>query len=554
VRCVQDRCVLIRGIRSRAGYPWTKCFTRTASRFRAMPLPSMIHPLIRNNPDQIAAAIVNPQDSTPVRMPIQTGTERTAVLPFQATGTLTFDATAAGKARALLFRHTLSPLWLSGTFTNAATRYYSEPAEFTQSDTVLWQDLPLVGQVYWDTPGATTFPTWWSGSITNTSPVQNVPIGHDSTLGKDFFWVPGGYAYIYIDNVGTASGTMYADLNMWTAPGAEEIVGINVWSIGTVLFRVVAPGWYRWVNLRVDSVSNAGVVTFPTAVCGFSTAGTLPATGGGQVHGLWPFNPPPDFGSVTSYPWASTRCNAAAVLMTNVSQVVEKQGTVLAARLTGADMPFNPATATLSTRIPNEKYFGAFEHGVYGYSSPSPESQQYRMDYRSSSGGNPLRYSNPLVHLEDNCYYSSFLFMDSSSSPFPMIAVTVDWHLEFRCTSPLFLTAISSTSLEAVHQAHLAVGSLHPFSENPDHKKLRGAVISIAHSLARTALGSAYGPVKTVAKAAFDTMRQNIPGSDVPLEGKNARKGGGGKAQKKGKKENKKPNNGTGKPKSKKKQ
>lgn len=490
-----------------------------------MPLPAATLArvkMVRNSTDQLASSMVVPQEVAPVRVPIQTGTERTSLLPLQATGTLTFTSANAGLAQALLFRHPLVPLWITGVFTRAQTQYLAEEKyQFSNTTSVITDNIKLSGEVFWNNPGVTTFPSWFAPTFNASGATQNIPIGRDTYTGFEYFWVPGNgncYCQLRVTNLGSSSGNISCNLMYWNGAGDELFIAQQATSISggvaQITYAAPFPGWYRWSDVGADSVSNAGVAIQIYISVGFGTDTNWPSAGGTAV-GLWPFNPPPDFGTTSNYPWLSTKTNSSAALFTNVSQVFEKQGTVLAARLIAGDNPWAASQALLSTRTPQEKYFGAFETGLYTWSSPSPESQRYFQCYRSGSfngGAAGATLFNPLIDLNDTGYYNCITFTDSSTSPYPIIAVTVDWHIEFRSTSPLFPGMVSSTSLEAVHQAHLLVGSLNPFTENPDHNRLHSAIIALVRSMDHPAT------IKKIANVSHK-MQQMVPGSKVPANG-----------------------------------
>lgn len=486
-----------------------------------------------------------------MRLPVQTGTERTAVLPFQSTGTVVFNVNNTGTVSALLFRHSVSPLWITGVFTSVCTVYNTDAQLIIADNSFNWETIRLVGQINWaGVGGSSSFPSWLATTaFAANSAVPNIPVATDSLLEVDYFWALSGFACMQIQFPGGVTGNVAAELYQWVSPGEEVPSGSGGGYVATIsvvggitqaVFTIpCAQGWWRWGNIRSDGLSGGTSLSQAIVRIGWSTqgGGLYPNPTSGTCVGLWPFNPPPDFGTVSSYPWASTRCNSAAALFTNISQVLEKQGTVLGARLTAIDSPFNPQPATLATRTPIEKYFGAFETGVYTWSSPSPESQVYRPGYRTgyfSQTGNVVSFV-PWVQLADTCYYNSIIFTDTSSTPYPMIAVTVDWHIEFRSTSPLFPPMVSATPLETVHQAHLAVGTMNPFTENPKHKGLKGAAQAIARDMARAVLGSSYRPVMYIAKRAINHLSQSVPGSKVPSNGSG---GGGGRGKGKGKGKN----------------
>lgn len=493
-----------------------------------MPLPVSVGNRLafaRDAPDKIAASIVMPQDTAPVRLPVQTGTERTALLPFQSTGTITFDANFNGVCHALLFRHAICPLWISGTFSAVNTNYGHNTLLDISDDSFFQERLELTGYTVWDSTVVPGYPSWFAPPSPSS---PNIPVATDELLGVDYFWCPGGYAWLRVTVPGntTVLGSVYANLYRWEFPGEEQSNSAQGYTVGfgAPAFAPVVPGWYRWGNLRSEGITNANGSSALAFNCGWTTDHVNFPASTGVVNGIWPFNPPPDFANVSSYPWVATRTNSAAALLSNISQVFEKQGTVLGARITASDQPFNPAPSLLSTRTPMEKYFGAFETGVYTWSSPSPESQVYRPQYRQgfNSTNNGFTY-NPWILLSDAVYYNAVMFTDTSSNPYPMIAATVDWHIEFRSTSPLFPPAISTTALEVVHQAYLAVAAINPFSENPEHKQLKKMAVAAANKLAHHYMGPAAAPMMHVAKTAANRMMQRVPGSQTPSNGTGGR-------------------------------
>lgn len=509
--------------------------------FVNMPLPSSVHTRMSafaNTANDIARSIVLPQDTPPVRIPVQTGMERTSLLPFQATGTLPFSTTITPNAYSLLCRHTISPLWISGSFASTASYISEQNAEdldfTTLGASVSVPDSQLDGVAYWSS--SPTLPSWMQ---TATSSVPNIPIGYDALTSKNYIWYPGSTAAtagpimkVYLPSLTTGAYELSGCIKRWVAPGTEVVVssfGPASYSLETltVNFNTTLSGWYRFAELQFTVRTTQALTTPLWITTGWSTNGAGPPTSG-TAAGLYPFNPPPDFGTTSNYPWVSSKCNSSAALATNISQVTEKQGTVLAARLMASDNPWTPNPSLLATRTPSEKYFGAFETGLYQFSSPGPESQTYQIAYRTLQGGNnfpsgptipTVAVYSPLYRLDDTGYYNVAIFTDNSTSPYPSIAFTVDWVVEFRSSSPLFPPAVSSTTLEAVHQAHLAVGMLNPFTENPKHALLRGIVSHAVDGIMRGVLGPAYGPARALVTSGISNLAQMVPGSQIVSNG-----------------------------------
>jgi hypothetical protein len=473
----------------------------------------------------IAKSIVLTKESPPLRLPVQTGTERTAVLALENTGTFSFDSTvvaSGGNAYALLIRHPLVPLWMSGTFTGTFVQYQTlfatatEGASGSQSATVV--NIPLDDSAYFVNTG--TLPSWLGNNVVN-NPRYTIPIGVDKILGVDYMYVPpGALAVVQVTfGASTACGGQINIYN-WTGPGSEELVGTVTNSGNTnqlnYTFSVVG-GWYRWGNgeFYSSTTTSLSVAFYP----GWITGGT-PAAPSGTLNFLWPFNIPSEFIADTPYPWADTRVNSASALFTNVTEVLGKSGTVLAARLIAEDGYWVPAPIVVSSRAPTEKYFGALEHGVYSFTSPSPESQVYQRAWRQATTSS---YNNPVVYLDSLGYGNQFIFTDNNNSPYGQLAVTVNWHIEFRTSSILFPNAVSVTPLEELHRAHVAVGMLPNFMQNEQHmdylKMLGSAIRSVGGSLVRHGSGPNLSrSLKTVGGLLASNLKQNIPGTATPID------------------------------------
>jgi hypothetical protein len=186
-------------------------------------------------------------------------------------------------------------------------------------------------------------------------------------------------------------------------------------------------------------------------------------------------------------PFQSTRLNSSALLLTNVTKVLNKEGTVQSSRLLfnpHAGRTFHHADVIgVSTSNPDTRYFGALEKGAYTFTAPDQESLKFVTPYRSvfvndtgTSDGNiiPLTFvptrpvERPLLDLEAK-YYNCIICSDLDSSDDTQLAMTLDTHWEFRTISTLYTLDYSRMPMEVYHAAMLAVVKAGFFYENNNH-------------------------------------------------------------------------------------
>lgn len=435
-----------------------------------MPVPlSHNASLVFTNLGTLTRTAALPQENTPTRLPTASSTERTAVTAFQDTNTIAFDIYAEGGLAALLFRDVTCPLFVQATVGNTSLQYTSQNLQNVQLPGTA--DTPLTSDLQLDTPTL-----YQAGTCSLTSyPGSASPMANDPALGANYFWFPGGGALLTatIQSAYTFSaGVVQVRFARWLSPGNETsmpefsftIPLSGMVSTGSSVY-VYNSGWYRPISWNTLGAPNTTYLV--QATFGWTTAGA-PNAPTGTISGLLPFALPSEW--ATSYlPFQNTRCTAAAALFTNITQVLAKQGTALAARLEPGDDYFNFAknNATIATRIPNEKYFGALENGIYSFTSPALESLSF---LNHTLNGSAAASVVPLIHLANLGPANAFLLQDAGISPYGQLAVTVDWHLEFRTNSCLFQTATCITPLEVQHQAEIALGTVPNFYENHTHK------------------------------------------------------------------------------------
>lgn len=189
-------------------------------------------------------------------------------------------------------------------------------------------------------------------------------------------------------------------------------------------------------------------------------------------------------------PFQSTRLNATALLLTNVTKVLNKEGTVQSSRLL-----FNPYAGrtfhhadvvSVSTSNPDTRYFGALEKGAYTFTAPDQESLKFVTPYRSVSvndtgtaDGNTIPLTlipaiaveRPVLDLSAK-YYNCIICSDLDSSDDTQLAMTLDTHWEFRTISTLYALDYSRMPMEVYHAAMLTVVKAGFFYENNSHTRI----------------------------------------------------------------------------------
>jgi hypothetical protein len=432
-----------------------------------MPLPlSNRSSLVFTSLGTLTRTAALPQENVAARLPTASSTERTAVCAFQDTNTLSFDAVSGSVLTALLIRDPVVPLWVQATLVAGSIGYTS--AALQAIIPPLLADAPLAVALQIDTPLS------FAGSSPLSSyPGGLTPIAVDSTNGYNYFWYPGGSGFLFLQVTSPSipGGFLVATLNRWVSPGSESPTQVSISlalssTAATALSSsLVGSGWYRLAELRTGGAPTSLVLCALTV--GWTT-GSSSFTPTGSISGLVPFALPVEW--KTSYlPFQNTRPTASSALFTNITQVLAKQGTALAARLEPTDDYFNTAVfpSVVVTRMPSEKYFGALENGLYSFTSPALESLDF-LNHTIQSTAFAAGVT-PYLHLDHLGPVNAFVFTDPGTSPYGSLAVTTDWHAEFRTNSSLFQTAVCLTPLEVQHQADIALGTIPNFYENAMH-------------------------------------------------------------------------------------
>lgn len=302
--------------------------------------------------------------------------------------------------------------------------------------------------------------------------------------GDRFGWyVPQGYsAYIQLALANNVVGTAQAEVS-WVPLSDDSdtdvfTTSLSVSSSGTAFnFGGVGGGFMFLDGLRCLTVASATSLVGIQA--GFSTTSS--------VLSRFPLFTPTEF-STAPLVYRATRVTACAALFSNVSQVLNKEGTVDAARLNSKTGALLSGTGSrISTTHPKDRYFGPLEHGLYTYTMPDAESEQFVdhvWDVDNTANGNVPNFvittPKPVFVLDNIGYKNSIMFSDLDPSSTTTLAVTLAIHLEFRSSSMLFPVGFSTVPLEEYHKVQMALAQLGCFFENPVHWAMIGSAVRAA--------------------------------------------------------------------------
>lgn len=450
----------------------------------------------------LARQIALPHEYAPQRFPSFPALERTAAMGFSSVGTWSVPAT--GTVKAMLCRQAAWPLWLDQSLTSASDFAFQVSFSMQERNSGSFPVAIVDTNVRdWANTSRSASSTFVGlGGTGSTTPLLPYPIvGLDAASGlMPYVYVPPGGVLSFTASCAAAT-VLDVIVNVvyerWVSPGEADTIAptlsftITGGNRGAFTAVTATGGWYRVTSVGSTS---AGSV-FPDLVSLTSSMGvqnyTVSTTTRGTVTvadftgtAFLPFQAPAEFVN-SSIPWSSTRITAAAALFTNVTQVLSKGGTALCGRIAPATVnPWEVAAANINTLHPAEKAFLALETGAYTYVPPSTDLtffSDFVLSVPKASGGDL-----PLYRL-DNDSMINYLFL-TSAGVVETMAVTLDWHIEFRTSSALFNVGMSALTLETLHQAQLGLSRIGWFFPNETHKSMIARVAQHLMSYARTIL------------------------------------------------------------------
>jgi hypothetical protein len=477
---------------------------------KVSPLPAG-HPVKQLS--ALSRQIALPHEYSPERFPSFPALERTAVMAFSQPTSWVVPGSAVKKV--MLTRQAAWPMWADQTLNRQAySATWGGDAAATADTTVPINGTVLAWSSGDTTPGSVQ-PGFSASSVMNT--VYPL-LGVDSRVGgMPFIFVPANFtAAVCVStppNGFAAISAVTLNADLWLSPGETTTITMpdvlttavaNFGASGTI--AASSDGyWLRprsltckgqpfnanttAVQVTISVFAGTAVYTPSNANCGnYAVAGANKVT-------FVPLIGPSEFANST-LPWSAARTTAVGVLMSNVTQVLNKGGTILAGRVSPAvQNPWNVTSSYINALHPAEKAFLPFETGFYSYCPPSTDLVNF-WDYTLTQGapGAITAPGNcPLYRLDNDSMVNVAFFTAASNDE--TLAVTVDWHIEFRTSSALFQIGLSTVTLETLHQAQIALTTVGFFFENFDHKAILNAVTGAVRKYGPAAL---YGAVKMV--------------------------------------------------------
>lgn len=421
-----------------------------------------------------------PGDYPPVRLPTYPAIERTSVLPFNATLTTTVPSNGL---RGMLIKSSTMPLW-----TDAVA-----PAPI--SWTLGWNSAvpvgtpPAVSNIYPLSPEARFF----ASGVLNDNAIglkvvgASVPPGGYPIVGE-----LNSFPYVYFPR--GASVTVVAFGSAVPASGASmeveyvdlggvvttATIALNAPNVGTAgykgylkTFPLTFSAFMRPLSISYNDswyCSNVSVTVANAVPAVTNDAGNLSLnyTGQAVVPLLIPAVKPPAL-DISAIPFSNTRVTALSALFTNVTKVLNKEGTVMAGRFNPTTMDVLDVTMSdYSQLAPCEKYFFGLEKGFYTYMPLQTDVAEFADDVWDLPSVTSASTRTPWLHLGRTALISTFRFDDPDGGT--SLAVNLDWHVEYRNSSVLWPVAVSALSLEEAHRAQLVCLEAGFFFDNVDHK------------------------------------------------------------------------------------
>jgi len=479
----------------------------------------------------LAKQIALPHEHQPMRFPSFPALERTAVLGFSVPTTLTLPASTAVKVA--LMRQAAYPLWAEQSATDCIS-WYSYTMDYEVIGTTTSSGIIPVGPI-WNAGVGNIGSTPGTAGVAGFGSFPGSPyplLGMDAATGsRPWIFVPDG---CFIKFVCGASGATYANSTtvavtweVWSSPGETynaysmtAVIAATQCTAGGYGAAVASSMYNRWVRPASISMAAGAAQAFPayttltvlvstsdwTFAGSGSNAGLCTLNGTGTQRPLMPITFPVEFAN-SVLPWYAARTTASAFLGTNVSQILVKGGTILGGRVSPNVMtPWMVTSGYVNSLHPAEKAFLPLETGVYTYCPPSTDMAHF-YDYtvpRVSTGVMP---NYPVYRLDNDSLYNVLYITAASTTE--SLAITADWHIEFRTSSALFDVGLCTMSLESLHTAQLALAAAGFFFENPTHGKILGKVVDAAKR---------FGPslVSMVSPMAGSLMKQALLLSKSP--------------------------------------
>lgn len=446
----------------------------------------------RSNPLQqmvgLARAMALPHEYESQRFPSFPALERTAVLGFNTPGALAVGAST----RIMLTRQASYPLWVDRV-SPQVNGYYVDfqtpnPFRLAASSNIVFNS-PIS---FWGT--VSRLALGLLPSFQGMLPGFDYPlVAYDSLIdGQEWFYIPASWTgtFILTAQAGALPATdpgLICEVWSWTSPGQSHVAAIFglIWTAGAQsLAGTFTPAFNGWYRLQRMSSTNQSYVetnaSFSMSFAVYNTSvvvtaepnRTIVLPSGSPISGFLPLSSPPEFVN-SVLPYTTTRTTACAALFTNVTKVMNKEGTVTAGRLNPSVLnPFRFLKTDIVGLHPAEKQLLSLETGFYTYCPPSTDLASF-WDYTLNTGAGAA--ASPVYRLDNSALVNCAVFEDPDGGT--SLAVNLDVHIEFRSSSALWPIGLSTLTLESFHQAQLSLVAVGFFFPNETHMSLKSRVM-----------------------------------------------------------------------------
>lgn len=366
------------------------------------------------------------------------------MVTLQRDTTLSVSATDGGKVLIALLPAPVYPVWSTVTQTIAVTNALPPSVTFTGR-----LDENVLGSAQYLVAEKDTYV--YRPSTITTNVLGGMPIV-GTAAGKQFIYAPGTLTgQLLITGTvadATTSTIIVYQVEYFNSTGQVEpgiLQFVYPWVVGQVQStqsEAVTPA-HKW--LRVISghiIQFGGIPDGATAPATLTSAfnSTYVATGAWLPY---PMEAPLAFSdSVEPYRWA--RVNASALLASNATAVLNKEGTVLAGRLaTTTVLPWSATEANIHAIPPQLRYFRPLEGGFRTYTLPPTQNGSF-IDTYGAWGTTTV----PVYPLELNCMFTLLALSDPSTATPTTLAISYHQHREFVPTTQLFPVSVSRISID----------------------------------------------------------------------------------------------------------
>lgn len=507
----------------------------------------------------MARAIALPGKNRPMRFPSYPALERTATMGFNATTTISVgNSSTLGKpTKGVLMRQATYPFWWETRYSGASMYGVTWRAEYKSEGAAMFSTFETIpGPLRHYNPSvaytadASTVGVNYAAIATQPSTFDYPLIGVDLGTGsQEWVWAPTG-SNIHMILTRSISGVSMDggfSLEEWDSPGQYSLRGqysaVAVGGDRSIVASVA--GRNTWVRIKSvsayisDSINETldislmvgfGTFSFSNSTTSAPTF-TATATPGVTITPLVPFAVPKEFVN-SKLPWYSTRTTAAAVLLTNTTKVLNKEGTFLWGRIApSVTSVWDVNESYINGLHPAEKAFLPMEAGTYSFCPPSTDLAEF-WDYSSNS---TYAAAVPVVRLDNGSLCNVVFATDTDGGT--SLSMNVDWHIEFRTSSTLFDIGLCNAPIEALHSAQLAVVKAGFFYDNFDHVAIINSIVKafasihpllhLAAPMARGLMGAASSAStmlsrKTKPPAATSARRSGIVGPSRPSAARSA--------------------------------